>query len=278
MTEMSVPKTYKMFIKGAFVRSESGRVAPVERNEGEIRRVASGSRKDLRDAVVAARGAQGAWRDSTPYLKGQILYRIAEMMDGRRDELVDELSWSGLGDQDARDDVTDALDTWLWWAGWTDKLTSVLGTVNPVAGPFLNVSTPEPTGVVGAFPRGARPLTGLAELLGPILCGGNTVVAVVDHRSAPPAASFAEVLATSDVPGGVVNILTSDVASLVGWMADHGDVDALDVSGLDDDQRREATVRSASNLKRVSSVAGDRSPLAAAHFLELKTVWHPARL
>ncbi len=278
MSNLDVPKTYKLFVNGAFVRSESGRVAPVTGADGTVRRVATASRKDLREAVTAARGAQAGWQEATPYLRAQILYRIAEMADGRRHEMIDEDSRGGLDSSTAERDVDDAVASWIWWAGWADKIVSVLGTVNPVAGPFLNLSTPEPAGVVVAFPPSESPLRGMADVLGPILCGGNTVVALVPHHAAPAALTLAEVIATSDVPAGVVNILAADPSSLVPWCADHGDVDAIDVSGLSDDDRRDVEVRSASNLKRVAAVAGDRSPRAAGCFLDLKTVWHPAKL
>ena len=175
MTELGAPKTYKLYSGGAFIRSESGRVYPVAGVDGGTVRVAQASRKDLRDAVVKARAAQSGWGAATPYLRGQILYRIAEMLDGRRDQFVAELENGGVDTYDAAVEIDDAVDTWVYWAGWTDKLTQVLGGVNPVAGPFLNVSTPEPVGVVGVV-AADRPLADLAGVLAPVLCGANTAV------------------------------------------------------------------------------------------------------
>ena len=279
MTELGAPKTYKLYSGGAFIRSESGRVYPVAGVDGGTVRVAQASRKDLRDAVVKARAAQSGWGAATPYLRGQILYRIAEMLDGRRDQFVAELENGGVDTYDAAVEVDDAVDTWVYWAGWTDKLTQVLGGVNPVAGPFLNVSTPEPTGVVGVIAPAERPLAGLSALLAPVLCGGNTAVVLASEASPFAPLTFGEVLATSDVPAGVANLLVGPVAELAPWLADHHDVDALDISGVvDAELATDLTVRSADNLKRVARTDGVRSPLTAGEFLEIKTVWHPARL
>ena len=279
MTELGAPKTYKLYSGGAFIRSESGRVYPVAGVDGGTVRVAQASRKDLRDAVVKARAAQSGWGAATPYLRGQILYRIAEMLDGRRDQFVAELENGGVDTYDAAVEVDDAVDTWVYWAGWTDKLTQVLGGVNPVAGPFLNVSTPEPTGVVGVIAPAERPLAGLSALLAPVLCGGNTAVVLASEASPFAPLTFGEVLATSDVPAGVANLLVGPVAELAPWLADHHDVDALDISGVVDTELAiDLTVRSADNLKRVARTNGVRSPRTAGEFLEIKTVWHPARL
>lgn len=279
MTELGAPKTYKLYSGGAFIRSESGRVYPVAGVDGGTVRVAQASRKDLRDAVVKARAAQSGWGAATPYLRGQILYRIAEMLDGRRDQFVAELENGGVDTCDAAVEVDDAVDTWVYWAGWTDKLTQVLGGVNPVAGPFLNVSTPEPTGVVGVIAPAERPLAGLSALLAPVLCGGNTAVVLASEASPFAPLTFGEVLATSDVPAGVANLLVGPVAELAPWLADHHDVDALDISGVVDTELAiDLTVRSADNLKRVARTDGVRSPRTAGEFLEIKTVWHPARL
>jgi acyl-CoA reductase-like NAD-dependent aldehyde dehydrogenase len=279
VTELGAPKTYKLYSGGAFIRSESGRVYPVAGVDGGTVRVAQASRKDLRDAVVKARAAQSGWGAATPYLRGQILYRIAEMLDGRRDQFVAELENGGVDTYDAAVEVDDAVDTWVYWAGWTDKLTQVLGGVNPVAGPFLNVSTPEPTGVVGVIAPAERPLSGLSALLAPVLCGGNTAVVLASEASPFAPLTFGEVLATSDVPAGVANLLVGPVAELAPWLADHHDVDALDISGVVDTELAiDLTVRSADNLKRVARTDGVRSPRTAGEFLEIKTVWHPARL
>ena len=279
MNELGAPKTYKLYSGGAFIRSESGRVYPVAGVDGGTVRVAQASRKDLRDAVVKARAAQSGWGAATPYLRGQILYRIAEMLDGRRDQFVAELENGGVDTYDAAVEIDDAVDTWVYWAGWTDKLTQVLGGVNPVAGPFLNVSTPEPTGVVGVIAPAERPLAGLSALLAPVLCGGNTAVVLASEASPFAPLTFGEVLATSDVPAGVANLLVGPVAELAPWLADHHDVDALDISGVvDAELATDLTVRSADNLKRVARTDGVRSPRTAGEFLEIKTVWHPARL
>ena len=279
MTELGAPKTYKLFSGGAFIRSESGRVYPVAGADGGTVRVAQASRKDLRDAVSKARSAHSAWAGATAYLRGQILYRVAEMLDGRREQFVAELENSGIDTYDAALEVDEAVDAWVYWAGWTDKLTQVLGGVNPVAGPFLNVSTPEPTGVVGIIAPSTRPLAGLADLLAPVLCGGNTAVVLASEAAPFAPLTFGEVLATSDLPAGVANLLVGPVAELSPWLADHHDVDALEVSGVDDaDLVTDLTVRSAGNLKRVARTNGVRSPRTAGEFLEIKTVWHPARL
>ena len=279
MSDLGAPKTYKLYSGGAFIRSESGRVYPVAGPDGATVRVAQASRKDLRDAVVKARGAQPGWAGATAYLRGQILYRVAEMLDGRREQFVDELVTGGTDSDDAAAEVDAAVDTWVYWAGWTDKLTQVLGGVNPVAGPFLNLSTPEPCGVVGIIAPADRPLLGLSELLAPVLCGGNTAVVLASEASPFAPLTFGEVLATSDVPGGVANLLVGPVAELAPWLADHRDVDALDLSGVaDSDVVVDLTERAADNLKRVARTFGARSPRTAGEFLDIKTVWHPARL
>ncbi|MFN8052335.1 MAG: aldehyde dehydrogenase family protein [Acidimicrobiales bacterium] len=279
MTDLGAPKTYKLYSGGAFIRSESGRVYPVAGSDGGTVRVAQASRKDLRGAVVKARGAQPGWGAATAYLRGQILYRVAEMLDGRREQFVVELENGGSATDDAVAEVDAAVDTWVYWAGWTDKLAQVLGGVNPVAGPFLNLSTPEPTGVVGVIAPDDRPLLGLCELLAPVLCGGNTAVVLASEASPFAALTFGEVLATSDLPGGVANLLVGPVSELAPWLADHRDVDALDISGVGDAElATDLTVRSADNLKRVARTDGARSPRTAGEFLEIKTVWHPARL
>jgi len=279
MTDMVTPKTYKLFVGGAFIRSESGRVMAVPGPDGVVVRVAEASRKDLRDAVTKARSAQSGWAGSTAYLRGQILYRVAEMLDGRREQFVAELEAGGMSTADAVVEVDDAVDTWVYWAGWTDKLTQVLGGVNPVAGPFLNVSTPQPTGVVGVIAPAGRPLAGLAEVLAPVLCGGNTAVVLASVTSPFAPLTFGEVLATSDVPAGVANLLVGSVAELAPWLADHRDIDGLEISGATDDAMVEdLLMRSADNLKRVARTFGARTPRTAGEFLELKTVWHPAAL
>ncbi|NLA36703.1 MAG: aldehyde dehydrogenase family protein [Actinobacteria bacterium] len=242
-------------------------------------RVAQASKKDLRDAVVKARAAQAGWAGATPYLRGQILYRVAEMLDGRRDQFAAEIEASGVDPDDAAAEVDAAVDTWVYWAGWSDKLVQVLGGVNPVAGPFLNLTTPEPVGVVGIVTPAAQPLTGLSKLLAPVLCGGNTAVVLASAAAPLAPLTFGEVLATSDVPAGVANLVCGSTDSLAQVLADHDDIDALEITGIEDPSRIEAVLEaSAANLKRVARTDGARTPATAGEFLELKTVWHPTRL
>ena len=276
MSDLTVPKTYKLFVGGAFVRSESGRVAAIDDPDGVTRRVATASRKDLRDAVTAGRRAQPGWQAATAYLRGQILYRIAEMADGRRDRPHRRGAPAGLDEAAAAADVDGAVATWIWWAGWCDKLTSVLGTVNPVAGPFLNVSTPEPTGVVGRLAPSAGPLGGLAEVVAPILCGGNTTVVVVSEVS-PRGAHLRRGhrhLRRSGRSGESARcrrgircrgwpITTTSTPS-----TSRGS-EATSERTPPDDRRR------ISNGWPQWRETGRREPGA---YLELKTVWHPARL
>ncbi|MEI8105721.1 MAG: aldehyde dehydrogenase family protein [Actinomycetes bacterium] len=262
MTRLPVKKTYKLFIGGAFPRSESGRTY-----EAQGQNVALGSRKDVRDAVVAARVAQPTWAGATAYNRGQVLYRIAEMMEARAAEFA-ELSTG-------RDEVHRAIDRWVWYAGFADKLTQVLGSTNPVAGPYFNFTIPEPTGVVAIVAPEEPPLLGLVSRIAPALVGGNAVVAVASERSPLAAVELAEVLATSDVPGGAVNILTGKRAELAPWLASHMDVNAIDLTGADG-LRTELELAAAENVKRVVLAKPDAQSLyEISAFLELKTVWHP---
>jgi len=262
VSRLPVKKTYKLYIGGAFPRSESGRTY-----EAEGQNVARASRKDARDAVRAARAALPKWAGMTAYNRGQVLYRVAEMIEARTAEFA-ELS-SG------RDEVERSVDRIVWYAGWADKLAQVIGSSNPVAGPYFNFTVPEPTGVVAVLAPGEPPLLGLISRVLPALTGGNAVVAVAAEAHPLAAIELAEALATSDVPGGVVNLLTGRRAELAPWLASHMDVNALDVTGADGlspDLERAA----ADNVKRV--VHGDpdaQSPWEIASFLELKTVWHP---
>jgi acyl-CoA reductase-like NAD-dependent aldehyde dehydrogenase len=262
MTRLPVRKTYKLYIGGAFPRSESGRTF-----EAEGQNVAQASRKDVRDAVRAARDGYAKWSSVTAYNRGQILYRVAEMMETRRDEFA-ELS-SGAKEVDR------AIDRVVWYAGWADKLPQVLGGSNPVAGPYFNFTVPEPTGVVGVLAPDEPPLAGLISRIAPVLVGGNAVVAVASETHPLAAIELAEVLATSDVPGGAVNILTGYREELAPWLAGHMDVNAIDVTGADGisaDLERLA----ADNVKRVVRGQADgQSAWQIADFLELKTVWHP---
>jgi acyl-CoA reductase-like NAD-dependent aldehyde dehydrogenase len=279
---VEVRKTYKLFIGGAFPRSESGRSYPVRSASGDfMANAALASRKDARDSVRAARAAFGKWSAATAYNRGQILYRIAEMLEGRRAQFVAEVAaW----DPDrAEAEVDDAIDRWVWYAGWSDKIAQVYGAANPVAGPYFNLSTPEPTGVVTVLAPAEPSLLGLVSVLAPAIVTGNTVVAVASEQRPLPAVTLAEVLATSDLPGGVVNLLTGRVAEIAPWLAGHMDVDALDLSGVaDPGLATELEAAAAENLKRVVRPAQTPVDWAAdpglgrmLAFLETKTVWHP---
>ena len=274
---LPVAKTYKLFIDGAFPRSESGRTFPVHGPDGTLlANAARASRKDLRDAVRTARAAQEGWAARTAYNRGQVLYRVAEMLEGRRTELATLLSYTGLGTEAAEEEVEVTIDRWVWYAGWSDKVHHVLGTVNQVAGPYFNFTVPEPTGVVGLVAPGRPALLGLVSRLVPAIVGGNTVVVVTGGDASLVAVTLGEVLATSDVPAGVVNVLTGERAELLPWLISHLDVNAVDLTGADDDLEAEVVAEAAANVKRV--VFGDveeESPYAIADFLEMKTLWHP---
>jgi acyl-CoA reductase-like NAD-dependent aldehyde dehydrogenase len=278
---LEVRRTAKLYIGGAFPRSESGRSYEVSSHDGRpLAQVSQASRKDLREAVVAARAAFRPWADATAYLRGQVLYRVAEMMEGRRAQFEAELADAGASDP-ARG-VSASIDRWVWYAGWADKLAQVVGATNPVAGPYFNFSLPEPTGVVGIVAPGDRSLLGLVSRVAPAVVSGNTVVVIASERSPLPAVSLAEVLATSDVPAGVVNILTGRTAELVPWLASHMDVNGLDVTGVPDDLLDDAERAAAENVKRVHRGpdvdpfdGASQSPYEITAFTELKTVWHP---
>jgi acyl-CoA reductase-like NAD-dependent aldehyde dehydrogenase len=259
---LPVKKTYKLYVGGAFPRSESGRSY-----DAEGANVARASRKDLRDAVRAAREAFPKWASMTAYNRGQVLYRVAEIMEGRRAQFV-ELT----GDEA---EVDAAIDSWVWYAGWADKLAQVLGSSNPVAGPYFNFTVPEPTGVVGVVAPEEPALAGFVAPLAPVIVGGNVAVIVASQKRPLAAVTLAEVLATSDVPGGVVNVLTGRKDELCAVLASHMDVNAVDLSGADD-EREELERLAADNVKRVVlGSADEQSPWTIASFLELKTVWHP---
>jgi len=277
---LAVRKTYKLFIGGAFPRSESGRSYVVNDSKGGfVANAARASRKDVRDAVVAARKAFPGWAGRTPYNRGQILYRIAEMLEGRHAQFVDELRAGGLTRPAAAAEVDAAIDRWVWYAGWADKIGSVAGAANPVAGPFFNLSTPEPTGVVGIIAPDSA-LLGLVSVVAPAIVSGNTAVVVAAEPAPLPAISFAEVLATSDLPSGVVNLLTGLRGELAPWLASHQDVNALDLSGADDTLATDCERTAADTLKRVRrgenpDYTVDPGLDAITAFLETKTVWHP---
>jgi len=280
---LSVRKTYKLFIGGAFPRSESGRSYEVRSAGGQfLANAALASRKDVRDAVVAARAAFARWSGATAYNRGQILYRVAEMMEGRRAQFVDEVA--AFGEDPATVDA--AIDRWVWYAGWADKFAQVYGAANPVAGPYFNLSGPEPTGVVGIVAPTAPSLLGLVSVLAPAIVTGNTAVVLAAESRPLPAITLAEVLATSDLPGGVVNVLTGRVAETTPWLASHMDVNAIDLGGAEAAAPAKAVAGAAAeNLKRVvrppaapGDWTADPGSERMAAFVETKTVWHPKGL
>ena len=276
---LAVRKTYKLYIGGAFPRSESGRSYAVASSRGDFLANASkASRKDARDAVTAARKAFGGWSGATAYNRGQILYRVAEMLEGRRAQFVAELAETGT--KKAGEVVDAAVDRLVWYAGWSDKIAAIAGSSNPVAGPYFNISSPEPTGVV-AVVAPDEPLLGLVSVIAPVIVTGNTCVVIASERAPLPSITLAEALATSDLPGGVVNILTGSVAEIAPWLAAHMDVNALDLTGVADEGLAVACEEAAAeNLKRVFRPAAtdwsaDPGTRRLTAFLETKTVWHP---
>ena len=286
MTRLGIPKTYKLAIGGKFPRSESGRTYEVTTPKGAfLANAALASRKDARDAVVAARGAVSGWAGATAYNRGQVLYRIAELLEGRREQFVEELRLSeGVSAAAATTQVDAAIDAWVWYAGWTDKYSQVAGSGNPVAGPYFNLSVPEPTGVVAAIaPQGVAggSLLGFVTTVAPILVAGNTVVVIADEKRPLSAISLAEVLATSDVPGGVVNVLTGSPAEMAPWLASHADVNALDLAGAGALDWIDLEIAAADTLKRVLAPEAGIPELSLNRilaFTETKTVWHTKAL
>ena len=283
MTHLAVPKTYKLYIGGAFPRSESGRVYEVTTAKGEfLANAAKASRKDARDAVVAARGALGGWSGATAYNRGQVLYRIAELLEGRSAQFVEELRLAdGITAAAAVKQVEAAIDTWVWYAGWADKYVQVAGNANAVSGPYFNISTPEPTGVVAVIAPEGEGLLGLVSVIAPVLVSGNTVVVVASEKSPLSAITLSEVLATSDVPAGVVNVLTGSAAEIAPWLAGHADVNALDLAGAENLDWVDLQVTAADTLKRVlppEHGVPAQSLARITFFTETKTVWHPKAL
>jgi acyl-CoA reductase-like NAD-dependent aldehyde dehydrogenase len=296
MPHLAIPKTYKLYIGGKFPRSESGRTYEVVTSHGAfLANAAKASRKDARDAVVAARAALSGWAGATAYNRGQVLYRIAELLEGRRAQFVDEIvSTEGVSAAVAGRQVDDAIDLWVWYSGWADKYVQAAGNANPVSGPYFNISVPEPTGVVAIVApstgsgTGSGPgtgsgsgtgssLVGLVSVVAPALVAGNTVVVIASEKSPLSAISLAEVLATSDVPGGVVNILTGSAAEIAPWLASHADVNALDLAGAESLEWVDLQISAADTLKRVlAPVAGIPAPSLdrIVAFTETKTVWH----
>ncbi|MFC4004504.1 aldehyde dehydrogenase family protein [Prauserella oleivorans] len=281
---VTVAKTYKLYIGGKFPRSESGRTYPVtDAKGGFLANAAHASRKDVRDAVVAARKAFGGWSGATAYNRGQVLYRVAEMMEGRREQFAAEVAASeGIPARKAQSLVDTAVDRWVWYAGWTDKIATVLGAANPVAGPYFSFTVPEPTGVVGVLAPQSSSLLGLVSVLAPVLATGCTAVVVSSAERPLPAITLSEVLATSDLPAGVANVLTGRAAELGPWLASHGDVNALDPTGASAETRVDIERAAAGTVKRVLAVPDDepdwtRRPdiTRLRRYLEPKTVWHP---
>ncbi len=289
-TRIAVRKTYKLYVGGAFPRSESGRSYVVRGPDGTpLANAARSSRKDLRDAIRTARGAVAGWSGKTAMNRGQVLYRVAELMEGRRAQFVDEVvAAEGLSGADAEAVVDRAIDRWVWYAGWADKISQLLGTVNPVGAPYFNFTFPEPTGVVGIVAPESSALLGLVSRIAPAVVGGNTVVVIASETRPLPAVTLGEVLATSDVPAGVINILTGLRRELVPIMASHMDVNAIDTWGVPRDMRtsvEEAAIENVKRLARPPRGADERfdwlddrhaqRPEWIAAFLEMKTVWHP---
>jgi acyl-CoA reductase-like NAD-dependent aldehyde dehydrogenase len=282
---LDVRKTYKLYIGGAFPRSESGRSYPVLGRDGSVlARPARASRKDLREAVRAARSAFPGWAAATAYNRGQVLYRVAELMEGRTEQFVSELYHSGAArsQKGARREVAAAIDRWVWYAGWSDKISSVLGGSNPVAGPYFNFTVPEPSGVAGLAAPEQPALLGLVSIVAPAVVSGNATVVIASEERPLPAVTLSEVLATSDVPGGVVNILTGSKRELLPWLAGHMDVNAVDLAGAPADMVASLEETAAENVKRtVRSSSSDwfgataQSPYAVTALMEMKTVWHP---
>ena len=285
MTRLAIPKTYKLFIGGKFPRSESGRVFEIRSSTGEfLANAAKASRKDARDAVVAARSAVSGWSGATGYNRGQVLYRVAEVLEGRRDQFIAEIvSTEGVTAAAAAKQVDAAVDRWVWYAGWADKYVQVAGNANAVSGPYFNISVPEPTGVVAIVAPQDSSLLGITSAIAPALVSGNAVIVIASGRFPLSAISLAEVLATSDLPGGVVNILTGSPAEITPWLASHADVNALDLVGAADLDWIDLEIAAAETLQRV--MRPEQGPDAASpslgritQFTETKTVWHTKSL
>jgi acyl-CoA reductase-like NAD-dependent aldehyde dehydrogenase len=271
---VDVKKTYKLFINGAFARSESGRVFEVSAKNGDfIANPALASRKDLRDAVSAARAAHSGWSKATAYNRGQILYRIAEMLEGRAEQFESEIALtSQITALKAKAQVTNAIDRWVWYAGWSDKLQAVSGATNPVSGPFFNFSISEPQGVIAIASDVS--FIDFIDAIAAAVVSGNTTVVLVPGSLAVPAMTFAEVLATSDLPAGVINILTGSLDELAPWAASHMDIDGFDISGINKKKHGELKVAGSENLKRIHAFSNGQSPSRILAFMESKTVWH----
>ena len=283
MPRLNVRKTYKLYINGEFPRTESGRFYAVRNKGGELlANACRGSRKDLRNAVQAARKALPGWSGKTAYNRGQILYRIAEVCESRAAELADELRKQGSTAAEARREIERVVDRWVYYAGWSDKYSQVFSSVNPVAGPYYNFTVPEPTGVVGVVSPEEPSLLGLVSRVAPAIVGGNTVVAITSESKPLAAITLGEVFETSDVPGGVINLISGVKSELIPWLASHMDVNAIDITGVSDELSTNVQKTAAENVKRVVQWSGDwtdarnaQSPYAIFDFQEMKTVWHP---
>jgi acyl-CoA reductase-like NAD-dependent aldehyde dehydrogenase len=288
-SRIAVRKTYKIFIGGSFPRSESGRSYVVRAADGTpLANAVRGSRKDVRDAVRAARAAFAGWESRTAMNRGQVLYRVAELMEGRREQFISEVGVAeGLSRAAAAEQVERAIDRWVWYAGWADKITQVLGTVNPVAASYFDFTIPEPTGVVGVVAPDGSSLLGLVSRLAPVVVSGNTACVLASEPRPLPAVTLTEVLATSDVPGGVINLVTGHKRELVPWLAAHMDVNALDLFGVPTEMRATAEAAAVESMKRMARPPRDperfdwldderaQRPEWIARFMEMKTVWHP---
>ncbi|GAA3842836.1 aldehyde dehydrogenase family protein [Saccharothrix violaceirubra] len=279
---VAVAKTYKLYLGGAFPRSESGRSYPVSDPRGTfLANAAQASRKDARDAVSFARKAFPGWSGATAYNRGQVLFRVAEVLEGRREQFVSEVaSAEGVPAKKAQGLVDASIDRVVWYAGWTDKIAAVLGGANPVAGPYFSFSVPEPTGVVGVLAPQQSSLLGLVSAVAPVIASGNTAVVVASQDRPLPAVTLSEVLATSDVPGGVVNVLTGLTGEIAPWLASHGDVNALDLTGAPESSRADLERSAAGTVKRVLRHRDEdftQTPdlVRLRTFVETKTVWHP---
>lgn len=277
MSRIDIKKTYKLFIGGQFPRSESGRSYEIKGANGKfIANPALASRKDLRDSVTSAKSALSGWSSATAFNRGQILYRIAEIMEGRRDQFVTEIiALEGGSAKAANTQVEQAIDLWVWYAGWCDKISTIAGATNPIAGPYYNFTTPEELGVVGIIADQKDSLLGLVAAIAPVVATGNTAVVIASEKRPLPAITLSEALATSDLPAGVLNILTGKVSELAPWLASHMEIDGLDISGADPKIESELRIAGAENLKRIHRFNKSQSPQRMLAFMEAKTVWHP---
>ena len=277
---IDVKKTYKLFIGGAFPRSESGRSYEIKSHNGKfMANPAQASRKDLRDAVVSARSAFGGWSNASAFNRGQILYRIAEIMEGRSSQLIEEVVLlEGITPSAAKKQVQEAIDLWVWYSGWCDKIGSIYGATNQVSGSFYNFTIPEPLGVVAVIASQKSALIGLVHSLAPVIAAGNTAVLVASEKLPLPAITLSEIMATSDLPGGVVNVLTGIANELAPWIGSHMDIDGVDASGLSTSQENDLRLAGAENLKRIASFKNEAKPQRILAFMENKTVWHPIGL